>query len=283
MPGSWFRRRDSHRSPTGDDRTWMPPPPAGADLTSPQTRPPATADTDGPVMVLADGRLASLAPGSDHRVGRAQVDICFVFDTTGSMANKIAGLVGCMTRLVADLDATGLDWRVTTVPFGDLTVPGDRIEDRLGFVTTCAAAQAQLRSMPRFSGGGNQGESSIEAMLVGLGRRWRPGAVKVVVLLTDEAALVSEGLGPETVSEGLRHHDAVCFVASPDLGYFRRWAEQNGGRWLPIAASMDTTTLLRLLRALVGEVATVAGDVHRLAGGSVRRYRELTAGAGGAT
>ncbi len=187
-----------------------------------------------------------------------------------------------MSNLVTSLDATGLDWRVTTVPFGDLTVPGDRIEDRLGFVNTCVDAWAQLRSMPRFSGGGNQGESSIEAMLVALGRRWRPGAVKVVILVTDEAALVCDGVSPEMVGDGLRQHDTLCFVASPNLAYFRRWAEQNGGRWLPIAASMDTTTLLRLLRALVGEVATVAGDVHRLGGGSVRRYRELTAGPGGA-
>jgi len=232
------------------------------------------------VLVRADGRVASLAPGTATRIGRARVDICFVFDTTGSMSDKIKGLVAAMSSLVSDLATLELDWRVTTVPFGDLTVVGDRIEARMGFVATHAEAQAQLRAMPRFSGGGNQGESSIEAMLVALERPWRRGAVKIVVLLTDEPALVSPAARPEMVAEALRALDAVCFVASPDLPYFRSWAVENCGRWVPIGPSMDTGALFALLQGMVSEVATVAADVHQLAGGSVHRYRELTDGSG---
>ncbi len=92
MPGPRFRRRNNRLSRVEADRPWRPPPPAGADLTPPPTT-PGTVSGNGPVLVFGDGRLASLAPGSDHRVGRAQVDICFVFDTTGSMSDKITGLV----------------------------------------------------------------------------------------------------------------------------------------------------------------------------------------------
>lgn len=239
--------------------------------------PVATAEP-GPELIVGDRRVASLAPGSEQRLGRRKVDICFVFDTTGSMSDKIRGLRRCISALVGDLGGLGLDWQMTTVAFGDLTVPGDRIDDRFGFVATAEEARAQLHSMPRFSGGGNEGESSIEAMLVGLDRPWRPGAVKVVVLLTDEPALMSAQVRPSMVGAALDRCDAVCFVASPDLPYFRQWASAHGGTWVPIAPSMDTTELVALLRSLVTEVAAVADEVHRLAGGSLRRYRELTAG-----
>jgi hypothetical protein len=229
-----------------------------------------------PVLVRADGRLASLEPGSDHRIGKPQADICLVFDTTGSMSDKIEGLVVTMSRLVGDLDSLGLDWRVTTVPFGDLTVRGDRIEEGFGFVDDCTAARSQLRSMPRFSGGGNAGESSIEAMMVALNRPWRTKAVKVLVLLTDEPALGPYRARTQMVEGALRSADAVCFVASPDLPYFRSWAAGNGGRWVPIGPTMDTRPLLAVLDGLLRDVASVAHEVHQLAAGSVSRYRELT-------
>jgi hypothetical protein len=41
---------------------------------------------------------------------------------------------------------------------------------------------------------------------------------------------------------------------------------------------MDTGALLAKLRSLVNEVATVAAEVHAIAGGSVRRYLELGPG-----
>lgn len=280
MPANPFsRRRSASAHPTHEETGPAPGPSGGIDgRVQANPSPPVEPIGAGPVLVLGDGQVASLAPGADHRLRRSMVDIRFVFDTTGSMSDKIRGLVRCVGELVAELSSLDLDWRMVIVPFGDLTVPGDRIETGFPLVDTCKAAQAQLRSMPRFSGGGNSGESAIEAMLAALARPWRPRAVKVVVLITDEPALVSQRARPEMVAEELRQHDAICFVASPDLPYYRAWAADNGGRWLVIGPSMDTGHLLGLLRSLVVDVATVAGQVHLLAGGSVRRYRELTSG-----
>jgi hypothetical protein len=244
---------------------------------------PAVRATPGslPVLKLRSGQTLPLVAGRAARVGRAAVDVCFVFDTTGSMSNKIDGLVRCTVDLVAALDAAGLDWRVTTVPFGDLTVIGDTIVTDLPFVADSDAAEAQLRGMPRFSGGGNEGESSIEAMERAIARRYREDAVKVLVLLTDEPALESQQTRTTLVDRSLRAAEVVCFVASPDLPYYRSWAVENGGTWFPISASMDLSAIVDLLRALVRRVASVSGAVHALGGGSVRRYIELNRGAGG--
>jgi hypothetical protein len=205
--------------------------------------------------------------------GRPLVDICLVFDTTGSMSDKIDGLISCMTGFVDRLAGLGLDWRMTTVPFGDLTVDGDRVVRDLPFVHSVIAAKALIRQMPRFSGGTNDGESSIEAMRAAVSKPWRDGAVKILVLLTDESAV-----GPErahAVSQAIRQAEAICFCVTSDTSYYRTWATESAGSWIQIAATMDTSALLAKLRSLVNEVATVAADVHAIAGGSVRRYLEL--------
>jgi hypothetical protein len=229
------------------------------------------------MLVLQSGELVSLESGVEHDVRPATVDICFVFDTTGSMSDKIDGLVRCMVEFVQELSRLSLDWRITTVPFGDLTVPGDRVESDQPFVANRETAEKQLRTMPRFSGGGNLGESSIEAMRAALTKPFRAGAVKVLVLLTDEPALTSPNAQPSEIGDSLAKAEAICFVASPDLPYFRSWASKNAGSWFPIAPTMDTSAILKLLRSLVRQVASVARDVHQIGGGSVRRYLELTA------
>lgn len=205
--------------------------------------------------------------------GRPLVDICLVFDTTGSMSDKIDGLILCMTGFVDRLAGLGLDWRITIVPFGDLTVDGDRIVGDLPFVRSVIAAKALIRRMPRFNGGINDGESSIEAMQAALSKPWRDKAVKVLVLLTDEAAVGAERA--HLVSHAIRQAEAICFCVTSDTPYYRTWATQSAGSWVRIAATMDTGALLAKLRSLVNDVATVVADVHAIAGGSVRRYLEL--------
>lgn len=235
---------------------------------------PARRSGRTPTLKLSDGSTLSLQPGTRVSfAGRPLVDICLVFDTTGSMSDKIDGLVSCMTGFVDRLAELGLDWRITTVPFGDLTVEGDRVVGRLPFVHSVIAAKALIRRMPRFSGGTNDGESSIEAMRAALSKPWRDRAVKILVLLTDEPAVGAERA--QGISQAIRRNEAICFCVTPDTAYYQTWSGESGGSWVQISANMDTSVLLAKLRSLVNDVATVAADVHAVAGGSVRRYLEI--------
>ncbi len=196
------------------------------------------------------------------------MDICFVFDTTGSMSGKIKGLTDSLVEFVGELSRLRLGWRITAVPFGDLTVRGDKIVGDLPFVSTRAEGEQLLRSLPRFSGGGNVGESSLEAVLEALGKPYRPAAVTVLVVLTDEPPLESGDLTADYVAEQLMAREVICFVASVDFPGYRRWAAENGGKWYRISQSMNTGDLLGFLGSLIADLPKVAKAVHDLGGGS---------------
>lgn len=226
-----------------------------------------------PVLKLPDGKRVALGPGQSPKARRRrELDVCFVFDTTGSMADKIDGLIQCMDSLVRELGRLALDWRVTTVPFGDLTIPGDEVVADKPFVNDVQSAVQQLRSMPRFYGGGNTGESSVEAMLAATRKPYRPGAVKVLILITDEPALGYQQ-GAPAVASALRALDALCFTVAPDLDYYRRWAREHGGEWHAVRAAVDTSAIIRLFTSLLAEAVAVATKVIE-SGGSVRGYLE---------
>lgn len=218
-----------------------------------------------------------LKPGETYQPSSRQVDLCFVFDTTGSMNDKIGGLITCMGDLVRDFDQLALDWRLSVLPFGDLTVPGDRIVADRPFVTDRGAAEAELRQMVRNGGGGNDGESSIEAMEAALRKPYRSATVTILILLTDEPALTPSGRAAQ-LERQLRQQEVIVFAVSPDLPYYKSWAASTGGGWFPIAAAVDTTRILEMLRQLAADLARVAHEVHSLAGGSVAAYRELGRG-----
>lgn len=227
-----------------------------------------------PVLKLPDGRRIVARPGTQVAVKTRALDICFVFDTTGSMSDKIDGLIGCMDHLVGQLADLALDWRVTTVPFGDLTVPGDRIVTDQPFVTDIHAASRQLREMPRMSGGSNYGESAADAMLAACEKPYRPSAVKILVLITDEPAL-GEPQKLASVHGALTSLDSACFTVTPDrLTYYKEWATKHGGEWRLIDSAVDTSAITRLFVSLLSRMVAVADSVHRLGRGSVRAYLE---------
>jgi len=231
------------------------------------------ARTTAPTELVIGGETFRLEEHKPVSFARREVDVCFVFDTTFSMVDKIEGLVDCMNALVRDLARLALAWRLTTVPFGDLLVPGDRVVLDQPFVIDVDAAAEQLRTMPHFSGGGNLGESAVEAMLAACAKSYRPRAVKVFVLVTDEPAH-GHVEGDRAVHDALTALDAACFTVTPDLDYYRRWAENHGGEWRQVAAAVDTSAILALFASLLTRLVEVADAVHRIGGGSVRAYLE---------
>ncbi|MBW4061139.1 VWA domain-containing protein [Candidatus Saccharibacteria bacterium] len=246
-------------------------------MTTPDRIRPRSLVTAGrkPLIVrTASGQLATPKPGERITLDDAKrlVDVVFAFDTTGSMSSKLQGLQNCMAEFIQEIVKFLLDWQFSLVPFGDLTVPGDKIVDNLPFVNDAEAAIRMIRSAPHFSGGSNTGESSLEAMQAAMFKPYRKGAVKVIVLLTDEPPLTSRQLTTEVINLQLQQREFICFVASPSGHGYEALAHDNGGKWYPIGSSLNTADLLQFLRQLLKNVSRVSNDVHRLGWGSVARY-----------
>jgi von Willebrand factor type A domain len=226
---------------------------------------------------------ANLPAGTEAKVVRMEVgrdstkalaDLVFVIDTTGSMNDKIDGLIDSCQSFVDRLATRHIDWAVAIVGFGDLTVEGDRIV-ATPFSSSAERVKALLRGLPRYSGGGNEGESSLEALNAALHQPgYRAGAMKVLVLITDEPALQRQ-LRPATLTGMLREAGAIAFVLSPKINYFRSMASDTGGQWWNVDSGGDFSRILEVFDKIATRVASTVAAVHRLADGNVKEYLRL--------
>lgn len=204
---------------------------------------------------------------------RPAVDLVFVIDTTGSMSDKIEGVLATTDRFLNSFSQLGLDHRVAIVAFGDLTMPGEHVVST-PFMTQLEAVRKTLAKIPRFGGGGNEGESSLEAVEAARKMPFRPTSVKVLVLITDEPALQHQ-LDARSVTDRLRRDEILTYVISPPIEYFKEMAQQTGGAWLQVTAAADFDTLLGMLRQLAERMSSLVQEVHQLASGSVRKYLRI--------
>ena len=201
------------------------------------------------------------------------VDLAFVIDTTGSMSDKIEGLLTTCAGFADEFSKMNLDGRLAVVAFGDLTVRGDTIE-HYDFTDDIRGVKQYLKNIPRNGGGGNEGESSLEALQHAMKMEFRPMAVKVLVLITDEPAH-QYYLKADDVIDLLRLQEILVFVISSPMKYYKELARRTGGKWYRISASVDFTDVLSVFDEVAQRVSEVVSDVYRLGDGSVTKYLQL--------
>jgi Mg-chelatase subunit ChlD len=204
---------------------------------------------------------------------KKEVDLIFVIDTTGSMSNKIEGLLATCAKFVDEFAALDLDYRIAVLAFGDLTVPGDKIEIT-PFTEQIESVKKSLRTIPRYGGGGNEGESSLEALQKAMAQSFRPNAIKVLILITDEPALQHHLRASDMVAK-LAQKEFLVFVVSPAIAYYQEMAQKNGGRWYQISAQTDFTDLIEMFEQIASKVSQTVSDVYHIGGGSVAEYLQL--------
>jgi von Willebrand factor type A domain len=224
------------------------------------------------LRTTGEAKVVRMEVGRDST--KALADLVFVIDTTGSMNDKIDGLIESCESFVDRLASRHIDWAAAVVGFGDLTVEGDRIV-ATPFSSSAERVKALLRGLPRYSGGGNEGESSLEALRAALEQPgYRSGAMKVFVLITDEPAL-QQALRPSTVTGMLREAGAIAFVLSPNIKYFRSMAADTGGQWWRVDSGGDFTKILEVFDKIATRVASTVAAVQKLADGNVKEYLKL--------
>jgi len=203
-----------------------------------------------------------------------RVDLVFVIDTTGSMSDKIKGLLQTCAKFVDRFGRLEMDSRLAIVAFGDLSVKGDKIV-ATGFTSNLQTTKNSLQKIPRFSGGANNGESSLEALQKAMALDYRANAVKVLILITDEPALSSRNLAPPDVIGELQKGEYLTFVVGTRDKYYKEMARATGGKWYQVSAHTDFTDLLKMFGDIADRVTDTVADVYRLSDGSVAGYLQL--------
>lgn len=202
------------------------------------------------------------------------VDMVFVIDTTGSMSDKIKGLLETATKFVDRFGRLEMDSRIAIVAFGDLNVKSDKIV-ATGFTRSLDTTKKSLQKIPRFSGGANHGESSLEALQKAMALDFRDNVVKVLLLITDEPALQNRQVKASDVTRQLKDNEMLTFVVATPERYYKEMAASTGGKWYKISAQTDFTDLLEMFGDIASKVSETVADVYRIGDGRVSDYLRL--------
>ena len=239
----------------------------------------------GTVIITGQGKDKSVITAKPKVSSRGRVmslgnkiDVIFVFDTTGSMNDKIEALLLTCKQFVDEAKSLNLDPHFALISFGDISVMdgGDTIELVVPLTGDIEKVKYGLSNIPRNCGFGNWGESPLEAIHEAFKVSHREKAVKVMILITDEPALQHD-ISVEGVIGELREREYLMFVIAIDEPYYKSMALKNGGIWKGISAYMDLSDILEAFKEMAKKVSEVAEEVYLLGGGSVKEYLALKA------
>lgn len=230
-------------------------------------------DRSGKRAVISVKPTVKSQTGTISDASKHLVDIIFVFDTTGSMSNKIHNLKLAMQELVDETKKLALDIRFALITFGDLSYPsgGDRIDVVVSPTADTEVIKKGIANAPDNNGFGNEGESCFEAIEQALRLELRPNTVKVMIVLTDEPALQHRIKAPD-INQRLKQREFIVFTIATENQYYKDIANQNGGSWRLISANTKISDILDIFRNITKKAVQTAKRVHVEAGGDVKRF-----------
>lgn len=198
---------------------------------------------------------------------RPRLDLAFVLDSTGSMAEEIAGVKATIRAVARELDALGADIRVGLVEFKDrsdsfVTRVYPMTEDLDAFATEVDRIHAQ--------GGGDRPESVNAGLSVAISQlSWDTGATARIAFLVGDAPPHLDYADDVSYATSMRHaarrgiqvHTiAASGMDLPGQIIWRQIAQYTGG------------TNLFVLRGGAGPQSTGAGDPVASCGGAQDSY-----------
>ncbi len=203
------------------------------------------------------------------------VDICFVLDTTGSMSSSIRNATSHMIEFATLLGASGYDAYFGLITYGD----GYHFPLGRDFVSvdSCVTYLGPLGS----GGGGDTEETALDGIMAAVtDMTWHPGAVRVIILLTDAAYCQRGGSCYDCISDYLDTEVATalmdggfmffactldpvygggCSSAASCLEWYRNTASATGGSWFNMRDSF--ASIYSDLIGLLGTFQVIEIDV----------------------
>jgi Mg-chelatase subunit ChlD len=145
----------------------------------------------GLALSAGETKAQGLDPALIARLGAIQsqrcADIMFVLDCTGSMGGEIEAIKDAIIDFANAIESEGVRVRVGLIEFRDRLI---REEHRVlsfkgGVFTNDPLAFRHEVAQLKAGGGGDEPESSLDAILLALRQPFSPQSHKVIVLVTD--------------------------------------------------------------------------------------------------
>jgi PKD repeat protein len=132
----------------------------------------------------------------------SKVDVAFVVDTTGSMGDDIAAAQDSIKSITTAVFGLAKSPRVSLVDYKDA---GDLYQSRVDSAFTAdRTAFANAVNSLSAAGGGDTPESAYSGLMTSFGLNWRPGAVKLAILIGDAPAKDPEPVTGYTLAQVLK-------------------------------------------------------------------------------
>lgn len=186
-------------------------------------------------------RSAGLPPHLAELYNRRRADIMFVLDCTASMKGEIDAIRDAFIAFAESIQSDGVRARVGLVEFRDRLIDEEHralMFDGEPFTSDPAAFRREVSSL-RASGGGDEPESSLDAILLALRQPYAEGANKVLVLVTDAPPHVPdrEARSVEEVAQavraaGVQQFYLVIRTQDPQSQVYLKLFEGSGTRGL---------------------------------------------------
>jgi hypothetical protein len=133
-----------------------------------------------------------------------QADVVFVLDLTGSMQFAIDGIKEGIQNFVSQLETSRIDARIALIGFRDIEDDRERpfvmaVEDQ-PFTKDYRGFREEVRKLTA-RGGGDEPESSLQALALAAAQPFRSNASRVLLLITDAPPKLHPDERPSTVSE----------------------------------------------------------------------------------
>lgn len=178
-------------------------PGAPHDPTRRSNRDPTVRSSDGQTPIDQRKRESS-KPFKELR----KADVLFILDCTASMRGELDAIRDTIIEFVNSVCADGMHTRVGLVEFRD-RLNGEEHQallfDGHPFTANAAAFQAEVSKL-KATGGGDEPESSLDAILLALKQPFDAEATKILVLVTDAPPHIpdKDAVSVEEVSDAIK-------------------------------------------------------------------------------
>jgi len=196
-----------------------------------------------------------------------QIDVLFVVDVTGSMKGEINGIKNGINNFVSTLNSRELDTQVGLIAFGDrfegeepqiLSFAGEP------FTKDTNSFETKLGKMGMVGGGDNE-ESSLDALVLGARQPFRKDATKAILLITDAPPKMPDQETPSIEAaekfvrdEGINQLHLV--ISDEDRSIFQPLQRKISGEIFSLAkTAADRQNFDKILPAIGEKIASAIG------------------------